>query len=230
MTHDSAKPPESLLQSITRDLSPVKPSPLPFRLTLRMAPLAVLVSSLILLPAGIRYDHGVLGPLLTWGPSVAQFVLAMVLIWMAARESTPASKLPKNVVYFVTGATALILLTIAWLTFAISPTTVSPRVSPLFMGLACGIGSTIAGAILIGLFTLVYRRSLATSPALAGALYGTGAGVAINAGWRLACPVSEPWHALGAHGTAVIATALLGALAGQMVEWRNARNQTRTAS
>ena len=88
------------------------------------------------------------------------------------------------------------------------------------MGMACGIGSTIAGAILVGLFTLVYRSSLATRPVVSGALYGTGAGVAINAGWRLACPVSEPWHALGAHGTAVIATAILGALVGRILSRR----------
>jgi hypothetical protein len=43
---------------------------------------------------------------------------------------------------------------------------------------------------------------------------------AINAGWRIACPVSTPWHALGAHGAAIVATAILGALIG--------RNTTKT--
>jgi hypothetical protein len=214
MINNSTKPPEALLAAIARDIRPVKPAPLPFRLVLRMAFLAVIVSPVILLLIGIRHDSGVLGPLLTWGASAAQLGLAIVLVWIAARESTPAKRLPKNIVYLVAIATALIVVTITWLTFLTSSTTVSSHITPWVMGLACGIGSTIAGGILVGLFSLVYRNALATRPIIAGALYGGGAGVAINAGWRLACPVSDPWHALGAHGTAVAATVLLGALIG----------------
>ena len=40
-------------------------------------------------------------------------------------------------------------------------------------------------------------------------------GLAIDAGWRIACPVSTPWHALGAHRAAIIATVILGALIGR---------------
>jgi hypothetical protein len=218
--NDPTKPPEALLKAIARDLSPVKPSPLPFPLILRMAPLAVTVASLILLLIGVRRDHEVLGPLLTWGASVAQLCLAIVLVWMAAHESTPANRLPKNVVYFVAAATALVVVAVTWLTFLTSPASGPFRVSPLVMGIACGIGSTIAGGILVGLFCWVFRNSLTTRPAIAGALYGAGAGVAINASWRLACPVSTPWHALGAHGMAVIATAILGALAGRILAAR----------
>jgi hypothetical protein len=89
------------------------------------------------------------------------------------------------------------------------------HVSPWIMGFACGIGSTIAGGILVLLFSRMFRNSLATRPSAAGALYGAGAGLAINAGWRIACPVSNPWHALGAHGAAIVATVILGALIGR---------------
>jgi hypothetical protein len=167
---DSTKPPRALLEAIARDLSPVKPSPLPFRLVLRMAPLALVVSSLILLLMGIRRDHQVLGPLLTWGASIAQLGLAIVLVWVAAHESTPANRLPKNVVYLLALVTALVIVTFTWLTFSISPTSGTSHASPLVMGLACGIGSTIAGGILVGLFSWVYRNSLAARPAVAGAL------------------------------------------------------------
>ena len=111
MTRDSTKPPESLLQAIARDLSPVKPSPLPSRLALRMAPLAILLSSLILLPVGLRHDYGVLGP----APDVGRFCCAVrarhrAHFGLPPRESTPASKLPKKIVYFVAGTTALVVL------------------------------------------------------------------------------------------------------------------------
>jgi len=53
-----------------------------------------------------------------------------------------------------------------------------------------------------------------------GFLVSAGSGLAINAGWRIACPFSTPWHALGAHGAAIIATVILGALIGRFLENR----------
>jgi hypothetical protein len=72
-----------------------------------------------------------------------------------------------------------------------------------------------SGGILVLLFGWMFRNSLATRPTVAGVLYGAGAGVAINAGWRIACPISTLGHALGAHGTPIIATVLLGPLIGR---------------
>jgi hypothetical protein len=83
------------MRAIARDLRPVKPSPQPLHLALRMFPLALLVSSVILLAIGPRHDLGILGPLLTWGASAAQFVLA-AFVWIAAHESTPAGKVPRD--------------------------------------------------------------------------------------------------------------------------------------
>jgi len=222
------KPPETLMRAIAQDLRPVKPSLQPLHLALRMVPLALLVSSVILLAIGPRYDLARLGPLLTWGASAAQFVLAIALVWIAAHESTPAGRLPRHIVYSAALAACLVVVFVSLLTFSTSPSTepvlrVPPivnellRVKPWLMGFACGIGSTLAGGILILLFSRIFRNSLAIRPTVAGALYGAGAGLAINAGWRIACPVSTPWHALGAHGAAIIATVILGALIGRFL-------------
>ncbi len=203
----SPKPPEALLRVIAQDLRPVRPSPQPLELALRVAPLALLVSSLILLAIGPRHDLGLLGPLLAWGASGAQLVLAIVLVWIAAHESTPAGRLPRQMIYFAAVAGFLIVVFVTVLTFSTSPASepllrVPPRVnemlrnSPWAMGLACATGGTVAGGILVLLFIWIFRNSLATRATLAGALYGAGAGLAINAGWRIACPVSTPWHAL----------------------------------
>ena len=230
MIDHSPKPPEALIRAIAQDLRPVKPSPRPLHLALRMAPLALLVSSVILLAVGPRDDSGILGPLLTWGASAAQFVLAMALVWIAAHESMPAGRLPRQMVYSAAVTAALVVVSVTLLTFSTSPTNepllrVPPwinemlRTSPWIMGFVCGIGSTIAGGILVLIFSWVFRNSLATQPTVAGALYGAGAGLAINAGWRIACPVSTPWHALGSHGVAIIATVISGALIGRF--WGN---------
>jgi len=79
MMDRSPKPPEVLMRAIAQDLRPVRPSPQPLHLALRMVPLALLVSPVILLAIGPRHDFGILGPLLTWGASAAQFVLAIAL-------------------------------------------------------------------------------------------------------------------------------------------------------
>jgi hypothetical protein len=222
------KPPEALMRAIAQDLKPVRPSPQPLHLALRMVPLALLVSSLILGAIGPRHDLGILGSLLTWGASAMQFVLAIAFVWIAAHESTPAARLPRQVVYFAVVTAFLVVVFVTVLTFSTSPATepllrVPPRVnellrdSPWIMGFGCGIGSTLAGGILVLLFSRVFRNSLATRPTIAGALYGAGAGLAANAGWRTACPISTPWHALGAHGAAIIATVILGALIGRFL-------------
>ena len=224
MIDRSPKPPEALMRVISQDLRPVKPSPRPLRLALETVPMALLVSSLILVAIGIRGDAGMLGPLLTWGASAAQFTLAIVLVWMAAHESTPAGRLPRGTVYSAAVAALLVVVAITVSTFSISPVGSTLRVAgvvrvvpPLMMDLACGIGSTVSGGILVLLFTWVFRNSLATRPTIAGALYGAGAGVAINAGWRIACPYPTLRHSLGAHGTAIIATVVLGALIGRFL-------------
>ena len=232
MMDRSPKPSDALMQAIAHDLRPVTPSPQPFQLALRMVPLALLVSSVILLAIGPRHDLGILGPLLTWGASAAQFVLAIALVWIAAHESTPADRLPRQIVYFAAVAASLVVVFVTLLTFSTSHATepllrVPPRVnemlrvSPWIMGFGCGIGSTLAGGILVLFFSWIFRNSLATRPTIAGALYGAGAGLAINAGWRIACPVSTPWHALGAHGAAIIATVILGAIIGRFLGNRN---------
>jgi len=228
MMEHSPKPPEALMRAIAQDLKPVRPSPQPLHLALRMVPIALLISLVILLAIGPRHDLGTLGPLLTWGASAAQFVLAITLIWIAAHESTPAGRLPRQIVYSAALAACLVVVFVTLLTFSRSPASepvlrVPPivnellRVKPWIMGFACGIGSTLAGGILVLFFSWVFRNSLATRPTVAGALYGAGAALAINAGWRIACPVSTPWHALGAHGAAIIATVILGPLIGRFL-------------
>src|SRR5579862_1557978 len=220
------KPPEALTRAITQDLRPVRPSPQPLHLALRMVPLALLVSSVILLAIGPRHDSAILGPLLTWGASAAQFLVAIVLIWIAAHEGTPAGRLPRQMVYSAAVVASLVVVFVTLLTFSTSPgnetlgvsvwiANKTLHVSPWIMGFACGIGSTLAGGILVLFFSWVFRNSLATRPTVSGALYGAGAGLAINAGWRIACPISTPWHALGAHGAAIIATVILGSIIGR---------------
>ena len=221
------KPPEALIQAIAQDLRPVRPSAPPLRQALRIAPLVLLFSWLIFLAMGVRRDSGTLGPFLTWGASASQFLLAIALVWIAAHEATPAARLPRQIVRTVAVAAFLAVVTITLLTASLSPAGRPVRGSPWFAGFACGLGSTIAGGVLILVLGLIFRKSLAARPTVAGALYGAAAGVAINADWRLVCPVSTLPHALGAHGAAIIATMILGALLGRAWGYRRLQKSRR---
>ena len=235
MMDRSPKPPEALMRAVARDLKPVKPSPRPLSLALQTVPFGLLVSCLVLLAAGIRGDSGILGPILTWGASAAQFTLAIVLVWVAAHESTPAGRLPKAAVYLAVVAALSAVVAITLSTWWISPAgstlrgAGALRVPPWIADLACGVGSTVAGGILVLLFTWMFRNSLAIRPTVAGALYGAGAGLAINAGWRIACPIATLRHTLGAHGTAIVATVFLGALIGRLLAARRFRRADRSS-
>ena len=216
MTDRTPKPPEALIQAITRDLRPVTPAPPPFSLALRMVPLALLFSWLIFVAMGVRRDSAAWGPLLTWGASATQFLFAIALVWIAAHEGTPAGRLPGQIVRAAVAAALLAVVMITLLTSSLVPAARPMRFSPWIAGFACGLTSTIAGAILVLLFGWIFRKSVAARPTATGALYGAAAGVAVNADWRLACPVSTLSHTLGAHGAAVVATMFVGASLGRV--------------
>src|SRR5260370_36189910 len=167
MIDRSPKPPEALMRAIAQDLKPFRPSPEPLHLALRMVPLALLVSSVIRLAIGLRQDSGILGPLLTWGASAAQFVLAIGLVWIAAHECVPAGRLPRQMVCSAAVAASLVVVFVTLLTFSTSSANgpllrVPPRVkeilrlSPWIIGFAFVIGSTLAAGILILLVRLVF--------------------------------------------------------------------------
>jgi hypothetical protein len=220
MTPDSLRSPEALLREISRDLHPVRPAPLPSRMALRMALVAVLAAFAVLTVVGLRKDVGALGPFVTWGASAAQITLSLILIWIAVRESTPARRLSRIVVYSALAASWLAVVAFALWTFSVSPAMVLSTRSERIAWLVCPIGGTVAGSLVVTSFAWLFRYSLAARPGLMGALYGLGVGMTMNAGWRLACPISSPWHFATAHGPAILATSLIGAFAARSIAKR----------
>src|SRR3984957_4907897 len=94
-------------------MRPVRPSPLPSRFSLRLVPFAALISSTILIAIGLRKDAAALGPFLTYGASIAQFGFAAIFVWIAARESTPAHRLPRQFVWSALAAVFPIVVALA---------------------------------------------------------------------------------------------------------------------
>jgi len=189
-------------------------------MALRMALVAVLAALAVLTVVGLRKDAGALDPFVTWGASAAQITLSVILIWIAVRESTPARRLSRTVVHSALVAAWLAVVAFALWTFTVSPTLVLATRHPWIEWFVCTIGGTAAGSLVVTSFAWLFRYSLAARPGLMGALYGLGVGITINAGWRLACPISSPWHFATAHGPAILATSLIGAFAARSIAKR----------
>jgi hypothetical protein len=219
MINDST-PPDALLAEVGRDLRAVRPWPSPWRDALRLSPLALGIIVALPLLAGPRRDAGAVGPLVMWGVSLLQVALGIGLIWIATREGRPARRLPRVTVRAALAAAGFLVVAASFLTFSKSPTHVPHGISPWLVGMVCYLGATVAAAPLFALAAWFHSRFVSPRPALAGGLYGAGAALTSNAGWRLICPISTPWHVLTAHGGSVITITLLSALAAHLVAVR----------
>ena len=223
MTNDST-PPDALLAEVERDLQAVRPWPTPWRDALRLSPLALGIIIGLPVLVGLRRDAVAVGPLVMWGVSLIQVGLGIVLIWMATREGRPARRLPRGVMRAALALAGFMVVAVSFLTFAKSPTHVPHNVPPWIAGLVCFLGSTLVATPLFALAAWFHSRFVSPRPALAGGLYGAGAALTSNAGWRLICPISTPWHVLTAHGGSVIAITLLSALTAHLVAGRARRS------
>jgi negative regulator of sigma F NrsF-like protein len=222
MINDSI-PPDALLAEVGRDLRPVRPWPTPWREALRLAPLALGIIVALPVIVGLRRDAPDVGPLVVWGVSLLQVGLGILLIWMATREGRPARRLPGVVVGVALAAAGAMVVVASLLTFSKSPTHVPRGISPWLIGMVCYFGSAVAAAPFFALAAWFHSRFVSPRPALAGGLYGAGAALTANAGWRLICPISTPWHVLTAHGGSLISITLLSALAAHLVANRPRR-------
>jgi hypothetical protein len=221
---NESTPPAELLAEISRDLRPVRPWPSPWKEALRLSPLALGIIVALPVLVGLRRDAVAVGPIVAWGVSLVQVALGIVLIWMATREGRPVRRLPRGVVRTALAGAGFMIVAVSFLTFSKSPTHVPRGISPWLVGMICYLGSTVAATPLFALAAWFHSRFVSPRPALAGGLYGAGAALTSNAGWRLICPISTPWHVLTAHAGSVITISLLSALIAHLVDARARRS------
>jgi hypothetical protein len=178
-------------------------------------PLAVLLLIGAPLIFGVREDAHRLGWILTWGASLVQIAVGMRLITLALRESVPGQALPRVVLGASLGLTLGTVLVVAFVTWFVSPLRITTE-SVAYVSAFC-FGHTLLGALpVIFLVGILVARAYPLRPHVAGALYGAAGGLLSDAGWRLFCQYSDPWHVLPAHLGAVVAATLLGVLCGSV--------------
>jgi hypothetical protein len=163
----------------------------------------------------LRGDAPVLGWALTWGTSTLQTVVAIALIALALRDAVPGRSLRGGVVMLAVGAVAGLSAVVTLRTWSISPTTIE-TLSPVVVGEICFTGILVAALPLLVASAVLAHRAFIIRPWSSGALYGLGAGLGADAGWRLFCHFSDPAHVFPTHTGALLAVVLLGMLVSQV--------------
>ena len=203
--------PVALREAIARDLRPVSPLPRPLVRSLWLVPLAAVLLVASAAAFGLRRDAGALGPMLTWGASIVEMAIGLALIAAALRESVPGTTLTRMAAGLAIAVAAAAVAIITWTTWKVSPI----RAAPPFGGFVWRVcfGGTLSSALpAVALAGWLVARAFPLRPAVAGALYGLGAGLLADAGWRLFCHFPGPAHVFGAHALAVGASCGLGVL------------------
>jgi hypothetical protein len=216
------KVPASLESFIRTDMRPVRRLPSPGRRVLWLTPLALFTLVAASRIFSLRADADVLGWGLTWGTSILQTLVALALIALALRDSVPGRSVGSRVVTLAIGAVGGLSAVVTLRTWSVSPTTIE-ALSPVVVGEICFTGTLAAALPLLVASALLAHRAFAVHPWSSGALYGLGAGLGADAGWRLFCHFSDPAHVFPTHTGAVLVVVVLGMLVARASAWARFR-------
>jgi hypothetical protein len=208
--------PAELRAIIARDLRPLAPLPAPARRSLRIVPIAVALLFAAVAIFGLRRDAGRVGLFLTWGASTLQMTLGLALVVAALREAVPGTTLSRRVAGVAFGSAVIAVVAITFLTWTTSPTTIAPGFVTYVWGI-CLTGTIVSALPVLAVAGWLVARAFPLRPRLAGALYGVGAGLIADSGWRLFCHFSHPAHVLGAHTLGIVAAGLLGTISATLL-------------
>lgn len=202
--------PAPLLQAVRDDARPIRPLAPPWQRALLLAPLGALL--VLAVPAywGWRANLESLGGTLAYWLSGLQAVVGLWILGAAFREAVPGRALSRRALVATGIGAPLLLLGITLVTAGAAPHPVPAGAWLRFFRECYGVAA-LSGVPLVAAAGWLTSRALPTRPALAGALYGLGAGLVSDAGMRLFCWVSDPGHVLASHGAAIVTFMALGA-------------------
>lgn len=210
MSEHAAQVPDTLRARLAADYAPVKPLAAPLARALWMLPFAILSLFAAQFVFEFRIDAPRLGWGGTWGLSIAQVAVGLIVVAAALREAVPGRSWSRVATVGWIALPIAIVIAITWASWEVSP--VRLRGGWYFVGGLCFVGSIVSALPAVTLSGILAARAYPTRPAVAGALLGLGAGLMADAGWRLFCHFSEPAHVLSAHLGGVLVSMLIGSL------------------
>lgn len=204
-----------LRQAVAKDLAPARPLLAPSRRALLLAPLAL--ATVVAVPSlnFYRPDLAEIGVARIWGLSIAEAAVGLFIVGLALRESIPGRNLSAAATWTTLAgglAVPMVIYLLAADRFDVGP---APRALPMVSAICF---RTSAAAAIPGLIaaTVLVARALPLRPWVAGALYGLGCGLIADAGLRLFCEFTIPVHVVAAHGGAIVASTLAGAVVARL--------------
>jgi hypothetical protein len=213
------KVPASLEAAIKADLAPVRRLRPPSARVLWLTPLALFTLVAASRIFSLREDVSVLGWALTWGTSVLQMALALALIAVALRHAIPGRSMRPSAFTLTVGLAAALVGVVTLRTWNVSPITI--RFAWVEIGQICFVGTFVSALPLLVASVVLAGRAFSVRPWSSGALYGLGAGIGADAGWRLYCHFSDPAHVFPTHSGGILAVAVSGMLiSGAMIRWK----------
>jgi hypothetical protein len=212
-----ARVPPELLAAVGRGLAPVRPFASPARRVLALLPLGLALLVAIPMVWGLRRNAPALGPVAAWGLSGLQVLAGLLVVGAALREAVPGRELSARAVAATVGAALALFVGLTLLTEHLVSAAAPPGVFGRYAW-ECFWMAAVSSVPVLAAAIWLASRALPTRPALAGTIYGLGAGITADAGTRLFCWVSSPAHVLLAHGGAILFLAAVGAAAATLVE------------
>jgi len=214
--------PNGLREAIVSDFQPVRPLHQAWVRTMLAVAILAVVLAFVLAKASLRPDMDQLPMWLSWGCSILQLALGILLIGLALREAIPGEGIPRGAVR-IAALTALAVQILV----GIATSIYSPAITMPGSGIAPGIGcfkheTAMALPTFAVTLWLVFRALPLRAPT-AGLLGGAGATVASDAVIHLLCPMSNLSHVLVWHTGAVILFMSVGWVSGMIWErlrWR----------
>ena len=212
--------PESLRQTISNNLAPVKPLPPVWMRTLYATAaaaggLAVIVAAFKLT---LRPDMEQLPMWLSWGCTTLQLIVGVILIGMALREAVPGNGVPVGAVTIAVGTGVLMQILVGIATWMHSPGVPYIKGQGLATGVGCAMHDLALGfPALVATLWLVFR-ALPLRPSVSGLLGGTGAALTADAINHIICPMSDLRHVLVWHTGVIFGLMLVGWTAGRLWE------------
>jgi len=214
--------PNNLREAVESDLAPIQPLHRVWVRTMLAVAILAVVLAFVLAKASRRPDMDQLPIWLSWGCSILQLALGILLTGLALREAVPGGGVPEGAVRIaaLTALAVQILVGVATSIF-------SPAITMPASGIAPGFGcfkheTAMALPTFVVTMWLVFRALPLRAPT-AGLLGGAGAMVASDAVIHLLCPMSNLSHVLVWHTGAVIVFMGVGWIAGMIWErlrWR----------
>jgi hypothetical protein len=213
--------PPALRAIVSRDLRPVKPLPRPAWRALPLLPIGLLLLTAAVFIFGLRRDAPRLGWTLTWTASTLQMLFGLVMAAMALREAVPGTPLSQRTIRVAFGTALVGVTVVTWLTWIASPVfVIQPRYGG-YVWRVCVAGTVVGALPALAVSAWLVARAFPLRPLIAGGLYGVGAGLMSDAGWRLFCHFSSPGHVFGAHLLGIAIAGGLGVAIAALLRPRN---------